>query len=167
MDKAGRQLIFEDGRAPLPTPLTDRRRAARSRSRHQDARHCHLRCGLALCHQRTTIQRGKWGRDRETLAALIKSRSIKGIVLGLPRNMDGAAKARALRPAAPMPAIAPKAFALPDPAVGTNRWSTPAAEAAMIGQDMSRARRAAAIDAHAAAIIPCKARSTGWRAAWL
>ncbi len=43
----------------------------------------------------TTIQRGKWGRDRETLAALIQSRSIKGIVLGLPRNMDGSEGPRA------------------------------------------------------------------------
>jgi putative Holliday junction resolvase len=33
------------------------------------------------------------------------------------------------------------------------RWSTQAAEAAMIGQDMSRAKRAAAIDSHAAAVI--------------
>ena len=33
------------------------------------------------------------------------------------------------------------------------RWSTQSAEAAMIGQDMSRAKRAEAIDSHAAAVI--------------
>ena len=33
------------------------------------------------------------------------------------------------------------------------RWSTSSAEAAMIGQDMSRAKRATKIDSHAAAII--------------
>lgn len=33
------------------------------------------------------------------------------------------------------------------------RWSTQSAEAAMIGQDMSRTKRAEAIDSHAAAVI--------------
>jgi putative Holliday junction resolvase len=33
------------------------------------------------------------------------------------------------------------------------RWSTASAEGAMIAQDMSRAKRAARIDSHAAAII--------------
>ena len=33
------------------------------------------------------------------------------------------------------------------------RWSTVAAERAMIAQDMSRAKRAEKIDAHAAALI--------------
>ena len=98
-----------------------------------------------------TIQRGKWGRDRETLAALIKSRSIKGIVVGLPRHMDGSEGPRAQASRAYARNCA-EAFALPI-LLWDERWSTQAAEAAMIGQDMSRAKRAAAIDAHAAAII--------------
>jgi putative Holliday junction resolvase len=45
-----------------------------------------------------------------------------------------------------------EAFALPI-LLWDERWSTQAAEAAMIGMDMSRAKRAAVIDAHAAAVI--------------
>lgn len=114
--------------------------------------------GTALCDagwrfatNNTTIQRGKWGRDRETLAALIAARSVRGIVLGLPRNMDGSEGPRAQASRAYARNCA-EAFALPI-LLWDERWSTQAAEAAMIGQDMSRARRAAAIDAHAAAVI--------------
>ncbi|MDP5103584.1 MAG: Holliday junction resolvase RuvX [Erythrobacter sp.] len=99
----------------------------------------------------TTIQRGKWGRDRETLSSLITSRRIKGIVIGLPRNMDGSEGPRAQASRAYARNCA-EAFALPI-LLWDERWSTQAAEAAMIGQDMSRARRAAAIDSHAAAVI--------------
>jgi putative Holliday junction resolvase len=114
--------------------------------------------GTALCDagwrfatNNTTISRGKWGRDRETLAALIKSRSVRGIVLGLPRNMDGTEGPRAQGSRAYARNLA-EAFALPV-LLWDERWSTQAAEAAMIGMDMSRAKRAAAIDAHAAAVI--------------
>jgi putative Holliday junction resolvase len=99
----------------------------------------------------TTIQRGKWGRDRETLAALIKARSVRGIVLGLPRHMDGSEGPRAQASRAYARNMA-EAYALPI-LLWDERWSTQAAEAAMIGQDMSRAKRAAAIDSHAAAMI--------------
>ena len=49
-------------------------------------------------------------------------------------------------------------FALPIPLelpvlLWDERWSTSSAEAAMIGQDMSRSKRAARIDSHAAAVI--------------
>lgn len=114
--------------------------------------------GTALCDagwrfatNNTTIQRGKWGRDRDTLASLIKSRSVRGIVLGLPRNMDGSEGPRAQASRAYARNMA-EAFALPI-LLWDERWSTQAAEAAMIGMDMSRAKRAAAIDAHAAAVI--------------
>lgn len=114
--------------------------------------------GTAICDagwrfatNHATIQRGKWGRDRETLAALIKARSVRGIVLGLPRNMDGSEGPRAQASRAYARNCA-EAFALPI-LLWDERWSTQAAEAAMIGQDMSRAKRAAAIDAHAAAVI--------------
>lgn len=45
-----------------------------------------------------------------------------------------------------------EAFALPV-LLWDERWSTASAEGAMIEQDMSRAKRAEAIDAHAAAVI--------------
>ena len=107
--------------------------------------------GWRVATNGTTIQRGKWGRDRETLAALIKSRSIKGIVLGLPRNMDGSEgpRAQASRAYARNLAAATGLAVL----MWDERWSTATAERAMIGQDFSRARRAERIDSHAAAVI--------------
>ena len=52
--------------------------------------------GTALCDAgwrfataQKTLERGKFGRDRDLLSALVRARSINGIVIGLPRNMDG------------------------------------------------------------------------------
>ena len=98
-----------------------------------------------------TVVRGKWSKDREKIAALIAERSVKGIVLGLPRNMDGSEGPRAQASRA-FARNAAEAFALPL-LLWDERWSTQSAEAAMIGQDMSRAKRAEAIDSHAAAVI--------------
>ncbi|MCK0128825.1 Holliday junction resolvase RuvX [Erythrobacter sp. F6033] len=98
-----------------------------------------------------TLGRGKWARDKGILAELIASREIKGIVLGLPRNMDGSEGPRAQASRA-LARNCSEAFALPI-LLWDERWSTQSAEAAMIGQDMSRAKRAEAIDSHAAAVI--------------
>jgi len=98
-----------------------------------------------------TLPRGKFGRDREALAALIKERGIGGIVIGLPRNMDGSEGPRAQSARAYARNLS-EAFALPV-LLWDERWSTQSAEAAMIGQDMSRAKRAERIDSHAAAVI--------------
>ncbi|MEL6485755.1 MAG: Holliday junction resolvase RuvX [Pseudomonadota bacterium] len=114
--------------------------------------------GTALCDAgwrfataASTMPRGKWGRDRERLAALIAEREVAGIVLGLPRNMDGSEGPRAQASRAFAKNCA-EAFALPI-LLWDERWSTQSAQGAMIAQDMSRAKRAQAIDAHAAAVI--------------
>jgi putative pre-16S rRNA nuclease len=99
----------------------------------------------------SVIGRSKWGKDRAKLEAVIESREIKGLVLGLPRNMDGTEGPRAQSSRAYARNLE-EAFALPL-LLWDERWSTQAAEAAMIRQDMSRAKRAEAIDAHAAAVI--------------
>ena len=99
----------------------------------------------------SVIGRSKWGKDRAKLEALIKERAVKGLVLGLPRNMVGTEGPRAQSSRA-FARNLDEAFALPL-LLWDERWSTQEAEAAMIGQDMSRAKRAEAIDAHAAAII--------------
>jgi putative Holliday junction resolvase len=98
-----------------------------------------------------TLARGKFGRDREALAAMIKERSIKAIVIGLPRNMDGSEGPRAQASRAYARNLS-QAFELPV-LLWDERWSTQSAESAMIGQDMSRAKRAERIDSHAAAVI--------------
>lgn len=114
--------------------------------------------GTALCDAgwrfasaHKTLGRGKWGRDRERLAALIQERTVAGLVLGLPRNMDGSEGPRAQASRA-FARNLDEAFALPV-LLWDERWSTASAEGAMIAQDMSRAKRAEAIDSHAAAII--------------
>ena len=98
-----------------------------------------------------TLGRGKWGRDRERLAALIEERGVVGLVLGLPRNMDGSEGPRAQSSRA-FARNLDEAFALPV-LLWDERWSSASAEGAMIAQDMSRAKRAEAIDSHAAAVI--------------
>ena len=98
-----------------------------------------------------TLGRGKWGRDKDRLAALIAERSVAGLVLGLPRNMDGSEGPRAQASRA-FARNCEQAFALPL-LLWDERWSTQSAQGAMIAQDMSRAKRAEAIDSHAAAVI--------------
>lgn len=98
-----------------------------------------------------TVGRGKWSRDREVLGKLIGERGVKGIVIGLPRNMDGSEGPRAQASRAFARNLS-EAFGLPV-LLWDERWSTQSAEAALIGQDMSRAKRAKSIDSHAAAVI--------------
>ena len=98
-----------------------------------------------------TLQRGKFGRDRERLGELIKARSIEAIVIGLPRNMDGGEGPRAQASRAYARNLS-GAFDLPI-LLWDERWSTASAERDMIGQDMSRRKRAERIDSHAAAVF--------------
>jgi putative Holliday junction resolvase len=113
--------------------------------------------GIALCDAGwrfatagKTLPRGKFARDRVTLEALIAERKVRGLVIGLPLNMDGTSGPRAQ---------ASRAYARNLAAIGLpvllwdERWSTASAERAMIDQDLSRARRAERIDSHAAAVI--------------
>lgn len=97
-----------------------------------------------------TLKRGKFGADRELLMELIRERSIKGIVIGLPLNMDGSEGPRAQ---------SSRAYARNLSALGLpillwdERWSTTGAERGLLEQDMSRAKRATRIDSAAAAVI--------------
>lgn len=113
--------------------------------------------GLALCDAGWSIaspahthKRSKFTKDKEVLAAFAQAQSVKGLVVGLPLNMDGSESPRSQ---------ASRAFARNIAVLGLpvllwdERWSTVAAERAMIAQDMSRAKRAEKIDAHAAALI--------------
>ncbi len=98
-----------------------------------------------------TVPRSKFTKDIGVLRAIVDERSIQGIVIGLPRNMDGSEGPRAQASRAYAKNLA-KALSLPV-LLWDERWSTASAEAAMLGQDMSRAKRAEKIDSHAAAII--------------
>jgi len=100
-----------------------------------------------------TIRRaGRFGPDADALIEVIEGREVGGIVLGLPRNMDGSLGPRAQ---------ATRQFAynllkrrkIPI-VLWDERLSTVAAERAMIREaDLSRAKRARRIDQAAAAFI--------------
>ena len=96
------------------------------------------------------IVKRKFTQDKAALAALIAERGAKGIVVGLPLNMDSSDGPRAQ---------SARAFARNLVALGLpillwdERWSTVSAERALIEQDISRARRAERIDSAAAATI--------------
>ena len=98
-----------------------------------------------------TIPRSKFTKDCGKLREIVTERSIKGIVIGLPRNMDGSEGPRAQASRAYARNLS-QSLELPI-LLWDERWSTSSAEGAMIGQDMSRAKRAEKIDSHAAAII--------------
>jgi putative Holliday junction resolvase len=98
-----------------------------------------------------TIRRSRFGIDAARLLALLDARNIGGVVLGLPRNMDGSEGPRAQ---------ATRAFArnlsglteLPI-TFWDERLSSVAAERALLEADTSRRRRAEVIDQVAAGYI--------------
>lgn len=97
-----------------------------------------------------TIKRSKFGADKALMEGLIRERSIKGIVIGLPLNMDGSQGPRAQSSRAYARNLA--VLGLPI-LLWDERWSTAGAERGLIDQDMSRAKRATRIDSAAAAVI--------------
>ena len=97
-----------------------------------------------------TLPRGKFTADKAQLAELIAERSIAGLVIGLPRNMDGSEGPRAQSSRAYARNLA--ALGLPI-LLWDERWSTASAERQLIAQDISRAKRAGRIDAAAAAVV--------------
>ena len=97
-----------------------------------------------------TLPRGKFTADRAKLEALIAQRGAKGIVIGLPLNMDGSEGPRAQASRAYARNLAPLGLPI---LLWDERWSTASAERDMIAQDMSRGKRAERIDSHAAAVI--------------
>lgn len=98
-----------------------------------------------------TLKRGKFGADKLALGALVAERGIKGLVIGLPLNMDSSEGPRSQSSRA-YARNAAEALGLPV-LLWDERWSTVSATSALIAQDMSRAKRADRIDAAAAAVI--------------
>jgi len=98
-----------------------------------------------------TIARTAFTADAKRLLALAAERSAVGFVLGLPLNMDGSEGPRAQSTRAFARNFA-KLTDLPI-ALWDERLSTVAVERELIAADVSRAKRAAVIDQHAAAFI--------------
>jgi putative Holliday junction resolvase len=98
-----------------------------------------------------TIARKKFTADAQRLLTLAAERNAAGFVLGLPVNMDGSEGPRAQATRAFARNLA-KLTELPI-ALWDERLSTAAVERELIAADVSRAKRAAVIDQHAAAFI--------------
>ena len=98
-----------------------------------------------------TIKRKKFGVDAAALLKLTTSRDVKGLVLGLPLNMDGSEGPRAQATRA-FARNLEKLTSLPI-TFWDERLSTVAAERAMLEADLSRKRRAELIDHVAAGFI--------------
>jgi len=113
--------------------------------------------GTALCDARwmiaspaVLIRRTKFTADLAQLKALINAQSVKGLVIGLPLNLDGSDSPRTQ---------STRAFARNVSSLGypillwDERWSTAAVERQMIEADVTRAKRAVRVDSAAAAYI--------------
>lgn len=99
----------------------------------------------------TTIRKTKFTADAAELSRLAAERAVVGIVLGLPRNMDGTEGPRAQSTRAFARNLS-RALPLPI-AFWDERLSTAAMERSLIEIDTSRAKRAAKIDESAATFI--------------
>jgi putative holliday junction resolvase len=113
--------------------------------------------GLATCDAgwsfataSETVKRTKFTADLEVLKRFIAQHGIVGLVVGLPLNMDGTDSPRTQSVRAFARNLAPLGLPI---LLWDERWSTVAVERAMIEADMSRAKRAEKVDAHAAAHI--------------
>jgi putative holliday junction resolvase len=98
-----------------------------------------------------TIRRSRFTADAAALLAMCAERRIGGLILGLPRNMDGSEgpRAQATRAfARNLARLSPLPLAFWD-----ERLSTVAAERALLEADTSRKRRSEVIDHVAAGYI--------------
>jgi putative holliday junction resolvase len=98
-----------------------------------------------------TVTRKTFTADAARIIALATERSAVGFVLGLPINMDGSEGPRAQSTRAFARNLA-KLTDVPI-ALWDERLSTAAVERELIAADVSRSKRAAVIDQHAAAFI--------------
>ncbi len=113
--------------------------------------------GLAACDASwsfagpaETIRRTKFTNDLKQLSQFIEKQGIRGLVVGLPLNMDGTDSPRTQSVRAFARNLAPLNLPI---LLWDERWSTQAVERAMIDADVSRAKRAEKVDALAAAHI--------------
>jgi putative Holliday junction resolvase len=113
--------------------------------------------GTALCDVQWTIataadliRRTKFGKDMEALKTLATAQQVKGLVIGLPLNLDGTDSPRTQSTRAFARNLAPLDLPI---LLWDERWSTQAVTRTLIDADTSRARRAELVDKMAAAYI--------------
>ncbi len=113
--------------------------------------------GLATCDSgwsfagpAETIRRSKFTVDLAALSAFADRSKVVGLVVGLPLNLDGSDSPRTQSVRAFARNLEPLGLPL---LLWDERWSTQAVERAMIAADVTRAKRAVAVDKLAAAHI--------------
>ena len=113
--------------------------------------------GIAICDAgwhfagpAETIRRTKFTQDVDSLRRIIEHEHGKGLIIGLPLNMDGSDSPRTQSVRTFARNLAPLELPI---LLWDERWSTQAVERAMIEADVSRAKRAEKVDALAAAHI--------------
>ncbi|HWK36739.1 Holliday junction resolvase RuvX, partial [Sphingomonas sp.] len=106
--------------------------------------------GWSFASPAPLIRRTKFTADKVALAAMLAPQSVKGLVIGLPLNLDGTDSPRTQSTRAFARNLAD--WDLPI-LLWDERWSTVAVERVMIEQDLSRAKRAERVDSLAAAHI--------------
>jgi putative Holliday junction resolvase len=113
--------------------------------------------GLALCDAGWTIatpaellHRGKFSADLERLRTLAEAQQVKGLVVGLPLNLDGTDSPRTQSVRAFARNLSPLGLPI---LTWDERWSTQAVTRTLLDADASRARRAELVDKMAAAYI--------------
>ena len=106
---------------------------------------------LSVASPHETVRRKKFGVDAARLLEIAAARDMAGIILGLPRNMDGSEGPRCQSTRA----FARNLSRLTDLPIGfwDERLSTVAAEKALLEADATRKRRAEVIDNIAASYI--------------
>jgi putative Holliday junction resolvase len=106
--------------------------------------------GWSFASPAELLRRTKFQKDKAALAALAVAQQVRGMVIGLPLNLDGSESPRSQ---------STRAFARNLEDLGLpvllwdERWSTQAVTRTLIEQDASRARRAELVDKMAAAYI--------------
>ncbi|MFZ5704241.1 MAG: Holliday junction resolvase RuvX [Pseudomonadota bacterium] len=113
--------------------------------------------GIALCDASwtiaspaETIQRTKFTVDAAKLRQLATAQLVKGLVIGLPLNLDGSDSSRTQS----VRAFARNVEAMDLPILlWDERWSTQAVTRTLLDADASRARRAELVDKLAASYI--------------
>jgi putative Holliday junction resolvase len=106
--------------------------------------------GWSFASPANLIRRSKFAADRAALEKLIASEAVRGLVIGLPLNLDGSDSPRTQS----VRSFARNLVPLELPVLlWDERWSTKAVERAMIAADLSRAKRAERVDNAAAAWI--------------
>jgi len=106
---------------------------------------------LSVASPLETVRRKKFGLDAARLLEITAARQVGGIILGLPRNMDGSEGPRCQSTRA----FGRNLEKLTDLPIGfwDERLSTVAAERALLEADASRKRRSEVIDNIAASYI--------------